>query len=116
MFNVKALLWTVLTAWILGSTYWYVCKIKLLCDTIVNPALFPTEIVSESGEFIAGRSIPFLTYTIDAGKLAQYATMFTVALLLGFFIGKSYGDKKTTELKYRLSRINREIKYYRSKE
>jgi hypothetical protein len=113
MFNVKALLWTVLAAWILGSTYWHICKIRLLCGTVYNPALFPTAAGSESGEVA---TIPFLTYSIDANKLLQYTTMFSVALLLDFFIGKRYGNEKTTELKYRLDRINREIKYYQSKE
>jgi OOP family OmpA-OmpF porin len=33
MLRNKALWWTLLVAWILGSSYWHVCRIRGLCDT-----------------------------------------------------------------------------------
>ncbi|TDE16395.1 OmpA family protein [Dyadobacter psychrotolerans] len=45
MSNSKALWWILLLAWIAGSAYWHVCKIKELCDADL---LGPTVSVSET--------------------------------------------------------------------
>jgi hypothetical protein len=113
MFNVKALWWTLLAVWILGSTYWHVCKIQKLCDAIHNYPLFLTEVVPP-GEPSANISIIF-TYQPGVHELWQYAIIFTGTIVLGFFTSTSYESKKTRELKYKLNRANRELKYYHNK-
>lgn len=47
MLNNKTLWWTLLTGWILGSTYWHVCRIKNLCDELATSALAINDIESE---------------------------------------------------------------------
>ncbi|TLV01294.1 hypothetical protein [Dyadobacter luticola] len=113
MFNVKALWWTLLSVWILGSTYWHVCKIQKLCDQLHNSTLFLTEVVPDSGP--APDLSLITTYQPTVRELWQYAIMFAGVIILGFFTGRSYEGRKTRELKYRLNRINHELKYYQTK-
>lgn len=53
--SIKTLAWIALIGWIVGSTYWHVCKIKMLCD---GPA--QTE--------VAGYTVPPLSI-VDGDKL-----------------------------------------------
>jgi hypothetical protein len=116
MFNVKALWWTLLAGWILGSTYWHVCKIQSLCHVFENPQLFLTEVVTNS-ERPGSLDINLLHdagHGLNVSDMVQYIVMFTVALLLGFFTGRSYERRKTRDLKYKLNRINHELQFYQS--
>jgi hypothetical protein len=113
MFNAKALWWTILSGWILASVYWYVCKIKLLCDELANTRLLPTKVVDPVESDPASNYLSnTFGYPTSTDALVQYAVMLLGALLLGFFTGKSYEDRKTRELRYKLNRINRELKYF----
>lgn len=53
--SIKTLAWIALIGWIAGSTYWHVCKIKMLCDG-------PTEISN------VGYTVPPLSI-VDGDKL-----------------------------------------------
>src|SRR6478736_7376010 len=45
MFKSKTFWWTLLVAWLIGSTYWYVCQIRQLCGFTL-PSLFNVNHVS----------------------------------------------------------------------
>ncbi|NIJ52150.1 hypothetical protein [Dyadobacter arcticus] len=116
MFNVKALWWTILTVWILGSTYWHVCKIQQLCDVLYDSPLFLTEVVPVAENVDISENLRLISnYPIDIAEAWQHAIMVSITLLLGFFTGNSYESRKTRELRYKLNRINRELIYYQSK-
>ncbi|WAC12376.1 hypothetical protein [Dyadobacter pollutisoli] len=117
MFKSKALWWTLLTVWILGATYWHVCRIRLMCDVLANPSFFATTIVDSNGQagFSDSNLISFAPET-DIEKLWQHILMFAGAVLLGFCIGNSSRSRKSRDLKYKLNRILREIEYHQSKQ
>ena len=60
---IKTLAWIALIGWIAGSTYWHVCKIKMLCDG-------PTETVN------MGYTVPPLSITDGTNLNLQSASNF----------------------------------------
>jgi hypothetical protein len=117
MFKSKALWWTLLTVWILGATYWHICRIKLMCDVLANPGFFATTVVDSNGQanFSDSTLTSFQTET-DIEKQWQHIVMFLGAIALGFCLGNSSRNKKSRDLKYKLNRILKEIEYHQSKQ
>ncbi|KAA0989296.1 hypothetical protein [Dyadobacter aurulentus] len=114
MLKSKPLLWTCLTAWVLGSIYWHICQIKQLCEIFDE-----TGILSERLHFadlFYGKTISLGTFYLSPGLLVQYTIILAVTCSLSFFIARSYETRKTRELRYRLNQITRELAFSKSKQ
>lgn len=117
MFNNKALWWTFLGFWIIGSVYWHICKIKQYCDVLFDSQTLLPEMPAQTGQFhISLKDLGFPTHHIELTHFSQHAIMLTVALSIGFILGNIYEIKKTRDLRYKLNRIDRELEYYHSKQ
>jgi hypothetical protein len=116
MFKSKALWWTLLTLWILGATYWHVCKIKLMCDVFTDPQFFTTTIVESNGENgLSDSPSKTLLPETSIEKNWQHIVMLLGALMLGFGLGSASFTRKSKDLNYKLNRITRELEYYQPK-
>lgn len=62
--SVKTLAWILLIGWMGGSTYWHICKIKMLCDG-------PSEVSTATP---AGYSVPALSI-VDGNTLSLSSAM-----------------------------------------
>jgi hypothetical protein len=113
MFKSKPIWWTCLAAWTIFSVYWHTCRIKGLCG-IFEYQQYPYS--GKSFGIFTHRTFRLLTYQISLDLLIQYAIILSIAMLLGFFIGNSYENKKTRDLKYKLSRMDRELQYFQLKQ
>ncbi|MEO6282871.1 MAG: hypothetical protein ABIN80_13190 [Dyadobacter sp.] len=117
MLKSKALWWTFLTVWILGASYWHICRIRLMCDIFADPGFLTTAIVDSNGQ--PGSSDTTLTSSrpeTDTEELLQHAIMFLGAIVLGFCLGNTSSSKRNRDLKYKLNRILREIDFHQSKQ
>ena len=47
MFKSKSFWWTLLVAWLVGSSYWHVCQIRQLCGFTLIPSLINVNYVSQ---------------------------------------------------------------------
>jgi hypothetical protein len=117
MLKSKALWWTFLTVWILGASYWHICRIRLMCDVFADPGFFATTIVDSNGQPTPSDTT-FTSFRpeTDVEKLCQHAIMFLGAIASGFCLGNTSNSKKNKDLKYKLNRILREIDYHQSKQ
>lgn len=66
----KTLWWTLLVGWIIGSTYWHVCKVKQLCDI----PLLPTESIDTLYTLSSPEVIPPTLTISDSSQLILNST------------------------------------------